>query len=1615
MMETLHGLVEKQISEQSYKVAVQFDDGVNKSFITYQDLCNTANIVSEVLRSSGVDNETVGLCVPPNIHLPSVLLGILQTPASFFPFDSDGSVYLRQALPQVGVRFLLVDVDHLQRLEDVTNTLHGAVVPCMELFELGLVLVSLRDILPRPQASSLAYCITTSGTTSVPKVVRVPHSCIVPNIQHLRKIYELNSEDLCFLASPLTFDPSIVEIFVTLTSGATLLMTNNEVKASPKKLLEILYHRNRVSVLQMTPSLLLRFGPSVLKSTLLSQRSSVRTLALGGENLPTLAILRSAVAPDCRATFYNLYGVTEVSCWATCFRFDATYLEQGEEGPIPLGAVLDGTEVKVTDSDGHQVTCGEGRLQIGSSERVCLLNAETEAVLESLPVWRDTGDIVYVRDDGTITYIGRYDDQIKRHGKRLNTSAIQHAVQQLPAIIDSRVLSLADRLLLFVVTDSPCEEVQHASLKMAVTSHLQKTLPSHYQPDQVMLVEQIPLTKHGKTDTKLLATLWEEVVRRSPTLPLDVRRWCTSLWQDHLHPSGNSRDILDMDEFLALGGNSLQAVSLVNMVEDQLGHHGSLLLDTVLNKTFLDFVQHVQGVMASVQSQDAAAVSGDGKSEDPEPVPATIQSQDAAAVSGDGKSQDPEPVPATIQSQDAAAVSGDGKSQDPEPVPATIQSQDAAAVSWEGKREDPEPVPATIQSQDAAAVSGDGKSQDPEPVPATSAHPVVSEPVSADITEDVHDGSKTQMKLEGCWTEHMCCKFAGSVSRGSKYQGTVRLSMASVDPGATDIQQDRVSSQADFEQDRLLSRADVQQDRVLSRADVQQDRVSSKADVQQDRVSSKADVQQDRVSSQADVQQDRVSSPEDFEQCYVSRPTGVEWDRVLMNRVDSSHPGVDQDCVSMSLCWKYDTEKCVDASPLVAVSSTGSHVVYIGSHSHLMCAIDLKTGCELWRKRLGDRVESSACLSQCGRWVVVGCYDNCVYVLCAVSGDIKWIYKTHGCVKSSPTLDPITSHIIIGSHDGCLHSVDIYRQRCVWRQALGAGSVFSSPCVSRHRRHVYVGTLGSNLHAVNPDTGDVLWSRDTTKPVFSSPAENHNSVIVGCVDGSILCFNHQGDKIWTFSTDGPVFSSPLIITPPQVSTCTSTEPEDVVLVGSHDKHLYCLTMTGQKLWRWAADSAVYTTPFVWHQGATQEWRHRNGGLASWGTSLEEELHYQTELSNGIALPSATHHMTFSSDLKLADSVKQLLVDHKLRQMCKCSLHGDKRNDCKLMLHKKGLYNVSRISSMNCVTCSSGKHKTFLSMMEEPCVKKQRFHIDNASHFKVPVYKRDLFHAGNQQVPEPCTNSSSASCQNLSLDISSKLHPPVVIVPDTALSPQPSSMSVDISDTAAYSEGKGSGLNLCLDGSHIHNNQTTPPTSQQISGTIDQHLKCLPKGQLPSDSNTTVHDDTTRQAQTENIPCEPNSLCTHVRVPKHPCHCQGSQGSSESLPELSSSGPVLDSSLPEMFDPVFDTSLSDESARRTITRECCGYAVPVPVSISPGCCSRTCRSQEGSAAPQQDVHPVVYVASTSGNLTALCVATGQQLASTCLPGEVFSSPIVVDGRLVVGCRDNNIYCFTVVDI
>ena len=81
--------------------------------------------------------------------------------------------------------------------------------------------------------------------------------------------------------------------------------------------------------------------------------------------------------------------------------------------------------------------------------------------------------------------------------------------------------------------------------------------------------------------------------------------------------------------------------------------------------------------------------------------------------------------------------------------------------------------------------------------------------------------------------------------------------------------------------------------------------------------------------------------------------------------------------MAMTIKWMYDTGRCVDASPLVAMGDQAPPTVYIGSHSGMFVALCVLSGRCLWEVQLSDRIESSACLLLLnGTHVVVGTLRN---------------------------------------------------------------------------------------------------------------------------------------------------------------------------------------------------------------------------------------------------------------------------------------------------------------------------------------------------------------------------------------------------------------------------------------------------------------------------------------------------------------------------------------------------------------------------------------------------------------------------------------------------------------
>ena len=77
--------------------------------------------------------------------------------------------------------------------------------------------------------------------------------------------------------------------------------------------------------------------------------------------------------------------------------------------------------------------------------------------------------------------------------------------------------------------------------------------------------------------------------------------------------------------------------------------------------------------------------------------------------------------------------------------------------------------------------------------------------------------------------------------------------------------------------------------------------------------------------------------------------------------------------VSKEFFSSFQDHMCIDASPLVVCAPGRCEgEVFIGSHSYKFMCSRLSDGKVLWESRLGDRIESSAALSLCGRYVIVG-------------------------------------------------------------------------------------------------------------------------------------------------------------------------------------------------------------------------------------------------------------------------------------------------------------------------------------------------------------------------------------------------------------------------------------------------------------------------------------------------------------------------------------------------------------------------------------------------------------------------------------------------------------------
>ncbi|MEV6927432.1 non-ribosomal peptide synthetase [Dactylosporangium sp. NPDC051485] len=444
--------------------------------VTYQQLTRSADAVAAHLTTVGVSaDEVVGVCWPRSVDGLVQLLGVWR---------AGGAVlYLDPAWPDRRLQYMAATcaVRHVRAADTAPHIPAGATMT-----RIGAGAGAGLD----PVRGPLAYVVFTSGSTGTPNGVLIEHPGVVNMAQALAERFDVHAGTPVLQLAAWSWDAAMCEILLALTAGGTLVLAPEDTRTGGDALARWL-RKHRVEVATLTPSVL-----AALPATSLPDLRTV--VAVGEPCHPRLVQRWSTPARQ----LFNGYGPTEATVAVTVGQ-----LHPGQD--VHIGAPLPGVTVRIVDPDGRILPTGvTGELLVGGVGVARGYAANPAATAARFTTdragrrWYHTGDLAAWRTDGTLTYHGRRDDQIKLRGHRLTLGEVEHVLASHPAVLACAVVAVADRLTAFVAADYH-DGPPGTGLATELRAHAAAVLPPFAVPD-IRVVPALPLTAGGKTDREAL-------------------------------------------------------------------------------------------------------------------------------------------------------------------------------------------------------------------------------------------------------------------------------------------------------------------------------------------------------------------------------------------------------------------------------------------------------------------------------------------------------------------------------------------------------------------------------------------------------------------------------------------------------------------------------------------------------------------------------------------------------------------------------------------------------------------------------------------------------------------------------------------------------------------------------------------------------------------------------------------------------------------------------------------------------------------------------------------------------------------------------------------------------
>lgn len=483
--QTVVSLYDAAAETYAHNVAVVCGDDQ----LTYAELAELSDRLAGRLTEAGLGaGDVVSVLIPRGLWMPVSALGALKAGCAYQPLDP--------TYPPERLSFMVSDAQAkmlitTHELRDLVSDYEGSVLAVDD--PRALSPAEKPQMLTPPVPDSLLILLYTSGTTGVPKGVRLLHRNLVCFIGWYQRYYGLTAEARVGAYASFGFDACMMDMFPALTCGAAVVIVPEDMRLDLIAMGEYL-NKHGVTHAFMTTQVGRQFAIN-------AECPSLEHLSMGGETLVPFDV------PE-RPVCHNGYGPTE------CTIFSTVYPLEGGETVYPIGHALDNMAAYIVCKGGQRVPVGAaGELwlagpQIGDG----YLNRpeKTAEVFLNNPFSDDeryrnlyrTGDVVRWMPDGKVEFVGRADGQVKIRGFRIELTEVEAVVREFPGIRDATVAAFdhpsgGKFVAAFVVADEPIDVA-------ALDAFIAERKPPYMVPAAVMQLDAIPLNQNGKVNRRAL-------------------------------------------------------------------------------------------------------------------------------------------------------------------------------------------------------------------------------------------------------------------------------------------------------------------------------------------------------------------------------------------------------------------------------------------------------------------------------------------------------------------------------------------------------------------------------------------------------------------------------------------------------------------------------------------------------------------------------------------------------------------------------------------------------------------------------------------------------------------------------------------------------------------------------------------------------------------------------------------------------------------------------------------------------------------------------------------------------------------------------------------------------